>query len=76
MTDAELIARQAKYIAEQADLLDEYRSVIRRIHGVLFNCSGPLNGNLNGYNKEQFREWLRVKEAVDFVIDDVLEKEE
>lgn len=65
MTDAELIAQQAKEIAELKLLTTELQGRIDRALGQIYCIGGPLNDNARRYNKEQLAEWWRVKERLE-----------
>lgn len=64
MTDTELIARQAKQIAEQANLIDEYRNRIKRARQHIYCIGGPLNDNVLRYNREQMLTFHRIAEEL------------
>lgn len=53
MTDAELIARQAKTIEEQRDHIKDLHTRINKAHFLLYGCGGPLNDNFLKFNKDQ-----------------------
>ena len=64
MTNEELIARQAKVIAELTIRMSELESMIERARGQMYCIGGPLNDNKRGYNKEQLFEWFSVAERL------------
>ena len=53
MTDAELIARQAKQLEELRDEAADLKERISKARKHIYCCAGPLNGNLMGYTKAQ-----------------------
>ena len=55
MTQDELIARQAKLIAELGDELDELKVCIRKAIGHIVCVGGPLNDNKLKFTHEQQR---------------------
>lgn len=53
MTDAELIARQAKQIEELKASVQGYESAIRKCHNIAYRIGGPLNDNLLAFTPKQ-----------------------
>lgn len=53
MTDAELIARQARKIEELKDELADLKERARRARLHIYCIGGPLNDNKLGYTREQ-----------------------
>jgi hypothetical protein len=64
MTDAELIARQAKQIAEQEDLIADYEERMRLARGYIYCIGGPLNDNVLRYSGEQKVTFQRIADAL------------
>jgi hypothetical protein len=55
MTDHEVIARQARQIAEMDDEIGDLREALHAIRLKLIWIGGPLNGNMLGYSNEQLK---------------------
>lgn len=53
MTDAELIARQAKQIEELRDQVTALKARAKRAVSHIYCIGGPLNDNRLGYSKQQ-----------------------
>jgi hypothetical protein len=64
MTDAELIAAQAKEIAELKIKTEVLNGMIDSAIGQMVCIGGPLNDNRLGYNKAQIAEWQRVADRL------------
>lgn len=64
MTDAELIARQAKTIEEQRDHITDLHERINRAQLHMICIGGPLNDNKLGYTKEQRMVFHRISETL------------
>jgi len=64
MENDELVARQARRIAELEDALAEYRKDAAAIRTHIYCCSGPLNGNVLGYSREQMTTFFRIAQHV------------
>ena len=64
MTDKELIARQAKEIAELRELVFNYKSNCKEALGYLICIGGPLNDNRDGYNKKQLLPLFKIAELL------------
>lgn len=62
MNDAELIARQAKRLEENADLIEDLNSRLDRIRLVCTCIGGPLNDNRLGYTREQMVYFFKIIE--------------
>ena len=60
MTDAELIARQAKQIEELLDEVTDLKARVERSINFVYAIGGPLNDNCRQYNREQMFEWRRL----------------
>jgi hypothetical protein len=60
MTDAELIARQAKLIEEMRDKIAELHEGIRKACLHIVCIGGPLNDNKLHYSKEQLVIFQRI----------------
>lgn len=64
MTDDELIAKQARLIAELTEAVAAYGEAERNIHAIIYGIGGPLNDNKLGYSKEQMLTFLRIAEQL------------
>ena len=64
MTDTELIARQARQIAELHVELDEIKGGVRSVHMLIYGIGGPLNDNRNGFTTEQREVFHRIAEEL------------
>jgi hypothetical protein len=53
MTKNETIARLARRVEKQRQLLKYCRGVATRAHLLMYNIGGPLNDNKLGYTNEQ-----------------------
>lgn len=53
MEDTELIAKQARQIAELEESIAYYKAANKAIHMIIFGVGGPLNDNKLGYSKAQ-----------------------
>jgi hypothetical protein len=53
MTDAELIARQAKQVEELRDEVADLKERAHKARMHIYCIGGPLNDNLLGYTREQ-----------------------
>lgn len=60
MDDEQLIARQARRIAEQDDELRDLRERLRNIHLICVCIPGPLNGNRLKYTREQMEDFFKI----------------
>ncbi len=60
MTDAELIARQAKQIEELRDERDDLKERVQRARLPIICIGGPLNDNKLGYTREQMGPFQRI----------------
>ena len=64
MTEAELIARQARQIEELRDEVADLRCRSRKAWGHIYGIGGPLNDNKLGYSKEQMVTFARIADAL------------
>ncbi len=64
MTNAELIARQAKQLEELRDEVADLKERISKARMHIYCCAGPLNGNLMGYTKAQMVTFARISEEL------------
>lgn len=64
MTDAELIARQAKQIAILSDEVADLKERAKEAMAHIYCIQGPLNGNKLGYTKEQMGTFARIAEEL------------
>lgn len=60
MTEAELIARQAKQIEELRDEVAGLKERARRARSHIYCIGGPLNDNKLGYSKPQMVTFARI----------------
>lgn len=64
MKDDELIAKQARRIAELEQEVECWQETAKIVRGVLFCIGGPLNDNKHGYTKEQLGPFFRIANAI------------
>ena len=64
MTEAELIARQAKQIEELRDEVADLKCRSRKAYGHIYCIGGPLNDNKLGYSKAQMVTFARIAEEL------------
>jgi hypothetical protein len=64
MTEAELIARQAKQIEELRDEVADLKERVRRARSHIYCIGGPLNDNKLGYSKPQMVTFARIAEEL------------
>lgn len=65
MTEAELIARQAKQIEELRDEVADLRRRAARARSLIYCIGGPLNDNKLGYTKPQMVTFSRIADELD-----------
>lgn len=65
MTDADLIAMQAKKIAEQGNRIVELETAKAAVLGRLYCIGGPLNDNVMGYTAEQKRPFFAIADDLE-----------
>lgn len=65
MTDTELIAQQARRIADLEQQAESFASARHSLLGILYCIGGPLNDNKLGYTKEQLTTFWRIRELFD-----------
>ena len=65
MTEAELIARQAKQIEELRDEVVDLRRRADKARSHIYCIGGPLNDNRLGYSKPQMVTFSRIADALD-----------
>lgn len=70
MTDDELIAKQARQIANLEEQVRDYRDSAKRVVNLIYAIGGPLNDNKLGYTKEQMLDWTRVIGYIQWVAED------
>lgn len=70
MTDDELIAKQARQIANLEEQVKDYRDSAKRVVSLIYSVGGPLNDNKLGYTKEQMLDWTRVIGYIQWVAED------
>lgn len=64
MTEAELIARQAKQIEELRDEVADLRERVRLALAHIYCIGGPLNDNKLGYSKPQMVTFARISKEL------------
>lgn len=64
MTEAELIARQARQIEEMRDELVDLKERIRNARLHIYCIGGPLNDNVLGYTRAQMAPFFRIAETL------------
>jgi hypothetical protein len=64
MTDEQLIAQQAKRIAELEEELALRNEAEREIHMEIYGIGGPLNDNKLGYTKDQMVPFARIADRL------------
>lgn len=64
MTDAELIARQAKQIEELRDEVSRLKEGAATARMQIYGCGGPLNDNVLGYSRAQMMPFQRIANAL------------
>ena len=64
MTEAELIARQAKKIEELRDEVADMKERIKRARLPIYCIGGPLNDNKLGYTREQMVTFSRIADEL------------
>ena len=64
MTNDELVARQARRIAELEDKLAEYEEACDKIYLTIYCIGGPLNDNKLGYTHAQMGNFARIAECL------------
>lgn len=55
LSDAEVIALQAKLLIEAQFKIQEYKHRLSNIHDTIYCIGGPLNDNKLRYNKNQLK---------------------
>ena len=70
MTDDELIANQARQIANLNEQVRNYRDSAKRVVSLIYGIGGPLNDNKLGYTKEQILDWFKVIGYIEWVAED------
>jgi hypothetical protein len=64
MTKTQVIARQAKRIEEMRVRLKAANEAAGRIHMQIYGGGGPLNDNVDGFDKEQLKVFHRIAEEL------------
>lgn len=64
MTEAELIARQAKQLEELRDEVADLKERSRRARMHIYCIGGPLNDNKLGYSKPQMVTFARIADEL------------
>ena len=64
MTEAELIARQAKQLEELRDEVTDLKERARRARLHIYCIGGPLNDNKLGYTREQMVTFARIADEL------------
>ena len=64
MTDGELVARQARRIAELEVRIGELEKQRDAVHPVLYGVGAPLNDNVAGFSRTQLRRFELIAEAL------------
>lgn len=64
MTEAELIARQARKIEELRDEVADLKARVRKACMHIYCIGGPLNDNKLGYSKPQMVTFARIAEEL------------
>lgn len=64
MTEAELIARQAKQLEELRDEVADLKERSRRARLHIYCIGGPLNDNKFGYSKPQMVTFARIADEL------------
>lgn len=65
MTDDEIIANQARKIAELEEKLDRYEQSRIRIRQILYSIGAPLNDNMLDYSEDQLKPFFRIAEETE-----------
>lgn len=65
MTEAELIARQAKKIEELRDEVSDLKRRAKRARSLIYCIGGPLNDNKLVYTKPQMVTFSRIADELD-----------
>lgn len=65
MTDDEIIANQARKIAELEERLDRYEQSRIRIRQILYSIGAPLNDNMLDYSEDQLKPFFRIAEETE-----------
>lgn len=65
MENDELVARQARKIAELEDAVARYRENAKEIMGIIYCIGGPLNDNKLGYTREQMTDFFRIAKCAE-----------
>ncbi|WP_323004391.1 hypothetical protein [Denitromonas sp.] len=60
MTDEQLIAQQARRIAELEEELSLRNEAEKKIHMEIYGCGGPQNDNVLGYTRDQMVPFARI----------------
>lgn len=68
MTDTELIAQQARVIAEQRERIDAFVEMTKQIRSQLYSIGAPLNDNLLQYTSPQLRPFAEIGDLTDGMI--------
>ena len=64
MDNDELVARQARRIAELEDELAERRKAYDDIYMILYCIGGPLNDNINLYTRNQLKPFFEIAKII------------
>ena len=64
MTEAELIARQAKQLEELRDEVADLKDRARKARLHIYCIGGPLNDNKRGYTREQLVTFARIADEL------------
>ena len=64
MTEAELIARQAKQLEELREEVAELKDRARKARSHIYCIGGPLNDNKLGYTREQMVTFARIADEL------------
>lgn len=59
-TYIDVIAKQALRIHELEELANSFDEDMKKIHSLLYEINGPLNGNKLGYTEEQLKIFLSI----------------
>lgn len=65
MTDDEIIANQARKIAELEEKLYRHEQSRVRIRQILYSIGAPLNDNVLGYTEDQLKPFFRIAEETE-----------